>query len=174
MVAALPLALGAAGTAISAVGSISSGLSQAAEARYQSQVAKNNAVIAGQNAAYATQAGQAAATDVGLQERAKEGQLTSGFAANNIDVNTGSAREARVSEAELGTENVQRTLANAGLTAYGYRSQQTGFTAESQLLKAEAPMDVTGGVLGGLGTLATGASNVGFKWASLPAAAPIT
>lgn len=163
----LPVILGAAGAGISAIGAIGQGESQAAEAKYQSQVAANNARIAQQNANYALAAGETQATNVGLQERAKGGAITAGIAANNIDVNTGSAKQVRESQAEIGTEDVQQTLSNANLTAYGYRTQATSFQAESQLQAAEAPRDVLGGALTGLGTLASGASNLGFKWAGL-------
>jgi hypothetical protein len=170
--AAAPI-LGAVGAATSAIGAIGGGESAAAQANYEAQVAANNAKIAQQNANYALAAGQTQATNVGLQQRAQGGQITSGIAANNIDVNTGSAKAVRESQAEIGTENVQQTLANAGLTAYGYRTQATSSTAESQLEAAEAPRDVLGGALTGLGTLASGASNLSFKWAGLGTSAAL-
>lgn len=160
-------ALAIGGAALSAVGQIGQGEASAAEAKYQSQVAANNALIAQRNAGYALQAGQVQTTNQGLRERAQAGQLTTELAANNLDVNTGSAKAARISQAETGQQNVNQVAQNAQLAAYGYRTQASSYTAESELEKAEAPLDVTGGYLTGLGTLSAGAANVGYRWANL-------
>lgn len=167
MVAAAPLILAAVGTAASVAGAVSSGSSQAAQANYQAQVAKNNATIAQQNRNYAIQAGQSATTTEGLKERAQENTVTAGLAASGLDVNTGSAKAVRTSQAEIGEQNVEQTSANALLTAYGYSTAATGYQAEATLQKAAAPRDIAGADVGALGTLASGASNIGFKWAGL-------
>lgn len=167
MVAAAPLILGGIGAATSAIGAVSSGYSQAAEAKYQSQVAENNKTIALQNRNYAIQAGESATTTEGLKERAQGGATTAGLAASGLDVNTGSARAVRTSQAEIGEQNVEQTSANALLTAYGYQTQATGYEAEATLEKAAAPRDIAAGYLGSLGTLASGGSQLGFKWAGL-------
>jgi hypothetical protein len=164
---AISAGLGAAGAGVSAIGAISGGAAQAAEARYQAAVASNNAMIANQKAQYATQAGEVSTYNTGLRERAKAGQVTTGIAANNIDVNTGSARDVRTSQAEMGQLEEETTQNKAAVTAYGYRVASTGFQAESQLQRAEAPQDVAAGFLGGAGTLLSGASNIGFKWGQM-------
>ena len=169
--AAAPI-IGAVGAGVSAIGAIGQGEAHAAEARYQSQVAANNRVIAEQNAQYATQAGEETTFQTGLRERDKAAKITTGIAANNLDVNTGSARDVRTSQAEIGQLAEETTKNNAALTAYGYRTQATNYQAESQLLKAEAPQDVAGGFLGGAGTLLSGASTAGFRWNQIGAAAP--
>ena len=158
---------GTAGAAISAAGAISGGLSSAAQARYQAQVAQNNQVIAAQNAEYALQAGGQQTYNVGLQERERAAKITTGFAANNIDVNTGSAAQVRASQAQIGEQAQEQTAANAALTAYGYRTQQTSFAAESALQKAAVPRDIAGGLLGGAGTLLSSASNISLKFGNL-------
>jgi hypothetical protein len=161
------LALGVAGAATSAVGAISAGASNAAQANYQAQVAANNTKIAQQNRDYAIQAGQTATTTEGLKERSQAAATTAGLAASGLDVNTGSARAVRTSQAEIGEQNVEQTSANALLTAYGYQTSATGYEAETTLQKAAAPRDIEAGTLSGLGALASGASNVGFKWSGL-------
>jgi hypothetical protein len=167
MVAAAPLILGGVGAGISAIGAIGSGYSNAAQANYQAQVAENNRQIALQNRNYAIQAGETATTTQGLKERSQAGATTAGLAASGLDVNTGSARAVRTSQAEIGEQNVEQTSANALLTAYGYQTQATGYEAEATLEKAAAPRDIAAGYLGGLGTLASGASTLGFKWSGL-------
>jgi hypothetical protein len=158
------LVLGALGSAVSAVGAISAGESQAAAANYQAQVAKNNATIAAQNAEYAIQAGQAKATDLGLQQRAQQAAVVSAIAANNVDINTGSAADVRIGQRQIGYLDTQRTVEQAALTAYGYRSQQTGFEAEAGLETAQAGFDTTAGFIGGAGDLLSGAGNVGSNY----------
>lgn len=166
LAAAAPI-LGAVGAGVSAIGSIAGGESQAAEARYQAQVAQNNQLIAEQNANYATAAGQQQVYNVGLQQRAKAGEITTGAAASGLDVNTGSPAQLRVSQAELGEQAEETTAQNAALTAYGYRTQATSYGAQAQLLQAEAPMDVAGGFLGATGGLLSAAGNIPFKWWAL-------
>jgi hypothetical protein len=174
LAAAAPV-LGLVGSVIGAVGAVQQGSAQAAQARYEAQVNANNAIIAQQNAQYAIQAGEAASYQTGLRERAKAGAITAGIAANNIDVNVGSAAEARETQAELGQLSTETTRANAALQAYGYRTQATSFTAQQRLLQAEAPQDIAGGFLRGAGTLLAGASNFPTKWGALfPSAAPTT
>ena len=160
-----PLALGAIGAVTSAAGAIGQGESAAAEARYQSQVAAKNQIIANQHAKYALQAGETQAADVGMQERARAGEVTTGLAASGLDINSGSPANVRKSQAELGDLAQLRTMGNAQMTAYGYRTQAGSFGAQSQLESAEAPRDILGGTLTGLGTLAAAGSNLGFKWA---------
>jgi hypothetical protein len=166
LAAAAPI-IGTVGAGISAVGAVSQGESQAAEAKYQAQVAQNNAITAGQNANYALQAGNQEVTNTGLQEKARAGAIRTGIAANNLDVNSGSAAKVQASQAELGEQAELTQANNAALTAYGYRTQATGFQAQSQLEKAEAPKDIEAGILSAGGSLLSGASNIGFKFGSL-------
>lgn len=149
---------GLAGTGIAAAGALEQGQAQAAEANYQAQVSSNNAIIAGQYAQQATQTGQLQAFETGLQERQKEQAITAGIAAGGINVNTGSAADVRESQRELGTLDVNTVLNQAALQAYGYRTQQTSFQAESQLQHAEAGFDTTAGWLSGVGTLLSGSA----------------
>ena len=171
IVAPLALPLAAAGTAISAIGAIGQGASNAAQARYQAQVAANNAVTAQQNANYAIAAGQTEGTNAGLRERATGGRLTTELAANNLDVNTGSAARggpAKPRSALRMSSRCMRMQASPPM-AIGPR-RRAG--AEQQLQQAAAPRDILGGTLTGLGTLASGAANLGTKWASLATPTP--
>jgi hypothetical protein len=166
LAAAAPV-LGAIGAATSAIGAISQGMSSAAEARYGAAIASNNQIIANQKAAYTSAAGETTAYDVGLRARGKAGEQTAALAAEGLDVNTGSARDVRASQAGLNESEQVTTRADAALKAYGYRSAATSFGADAQLKRAEAPLDVGAGFLKAGGTLLSGASNLGFKWGGL-------
>ena len=155
---------GVAGAATSAYGALYQGAAAKETASYQAQVAANNAIIANQNAQYAVAAGQQQAEAVSLKGSAQAGKVKAGLAANNIDVNTGSARNVQVSQAETNQLDTETVLNNAELTAYGYRTAATGYTAESGLLTTQATEAPVGAALSAGGGLLANASSVGLKW----------
>jgi hypothetical protein len=152
------------GAGVSAVGAVAGGEAASENASYQAQVAANNAIIATQNANYATEAGQTKAANESLKSAATGGEIKTALAANNIDVNSGSAAAVEKSQREEGELNAETTLNNAELQAYGYRSQATNYTAESGLLTSEAAQAPIGADIGAAGSLLSNASGIGFKW----------
>ena len=163
MAAALPIAA-LAGAGISALGTYEQGQASSNAASYQAAVAKNNAIIAERNAAHAEQAGEAQATATSLKGAAIGGKIKGAQAANNIDVNSGSARDVQVSEREKSQLDTETVLNNAELQAYGYRSQATGFQAQAGLETATAEQAPIGAELGAAGNLLSSASSIGAKW----------
>lgn len=157
----LPVAFLAGATLFSAVGAIQQGSALSAMANYQSQVSANNAQIAGQYAQQATQTGELQSYEEGLKQRQQQQAITSGIAAGGVNVNTGSARQVRESQAELGQLDVEQVRQSAALQAYGYQTQQVGFQAQSQLETAQAGFEQTAGWLKGIGSLVTGAADFG-------------
>ena len=100
---------GLGGAAIGAIGTIEGGEATQNMAAYQAQVAKNNQIIANQNAQYANEAGEAQAAATSLKGAAVGGKIKAGEAANNIDVNSGSAvnvQQSQREQAQLDTETV--------------------------------------------------------------------
>jgi len=161
------LIAGVASTGVAVAGSLSSAAAQKSNANYQAQVARNNETIAAQNAEYATQAGQEKAQEVGIQEREQQGQVTTALAAGGVDVNSGSAADVEKTQKETGSLATQQTVDNAALQAYGYRTQQANFGAESGLLTGQAGQATTAGDLMAGGGLLSGASGVGLNYAKL-------
>jgi hypothetical protein len=153
-----------AGAGATAYGQVYSGMATGDAASYQAEVARNNALIAEQNAKRASEAGAAQATAVSLKGAAKVGKIKTAQAANNIDVNTGSAVDVRASEREAGVLDTATVLSNAELESYGYRSKATGYTAEAGLLGTQAEEAPIGAGIGATGSLLSGASSVGFKF----------
>lgn len=160
LAAAAPL-IGLVGTGIGAVGAISQGNAAAASANYGAQVATNNATIATQNANYASAAGETQAYNQGLKQREIAGAVRGGIAASGIDVNSGSAAKVQESQAALGLQDVEQVRQTAALQNYGYKTQATGFAAQSQLSKAEAGFDEEAGWLKGTGALLSGTAKYG-------------
>ena len=163
---------GIAGAGISAYGALYQGAATKEAASYQAAVAANNQIIANQNAQYAIQAGQQQAEAVSLKGAAQIAKVKAGLAANNIDVNTGSAKNVEVSQAETSQLDTETVLNNQELQAYGYRAAATSYGAQSGLLTTQAAEAPVGAALGAGGGLLAGASSVGLKWAGSSGTTP--
>jgi hypothetical protein len=150
---------------------IQSGIANYDAATYQAQVAANNAVVASQNADYAVAAGQAKAGDVSLKGAENLAKIKSAQATSGVNVNTGSAARVQTSAREVNELSTERTLSDAELTAYGYRTQATNFQAEQGLenLKGAGALQgagyaATGAELGADATILSDISGVASKW----------
>lgn len=163
--AAIAAVAGIASAAVSYMGAQSAASAASKNANYQAQVAANNQQIAEQNAKYATEAGTAKAEAQSLKGAAASGAIKAAIGANSVDVNSGSAVDVQETQKEINALDTQTVENNALLQAYGYRSQATNFGAESQLQAQEASQAGTAGDLAGAGSLLSGASSVGFKYA---------
>lgn len=141
--AAVSIAATVASAGIAAYGAVQSAHAQSAAAAYQAQVAKNNATEAQQNATYAIQAGETSAETQGLKNKEALGAVVASEAANNVDVNSGSALDVQVGQRETGLEDVDQIRSNALLNAYGYQTQATSFTAQSTLDTSTAANDTS-------------------------------
>ena len=155
---------GIAGGAASAGGALLGGIAQGNASSYQAAVARNNAIIANQNADYAEEAGMASADATARKGSAIGGKIKTAQAANNIDVNTGSAARVQAGQRTTAKLDTETVLNNAELQAYGYRSQAMGFTAQSGLESQEAEEAPIGGALNATGDLLSSASSGGLKY----------
>jgi hypothetical protein len=164
--AVVSLATTAISAGVGAMGSIQQGQATAAASNYQAQVAKNNAITAEQNAAYATQAGTAKAQSQDFQTAAVVGAEQAGQGASGIDLTTGSPRAVREGTHQMGRLGTLNIVQDANLTAYGYRTQGTSFTAQSQLDTSQAGFASQAGFLGAGTSLLGGASSFADKWSS--------
>ena len=144
------------------------GMAQSQAASYQAAIAQNNATIAQQNATYATEAGAAKTQQAGLQGAEQMGAVKTALAANNVDVNTGSALDVETGTREKSALNEYTIANNAELQAYGYRTQATGYDLQSQLDQNAATNDTIDATLSAGGSLLGNANSMsGFsKWVS--------
>ena len=163
LAAAGPL-LGEIGAGVSAVSTVFGGIAQANAASYQAQVAENNAQIARQNATYALQAGTTKQQQAALRAAEEGGAVKTALAANNVDVNTGSAVDVEAGTRTKGAMNQSIIANDAELQAYGYRSQATGFEAQAGLDRATAAEAPIGAVLSAGGGLLSNYAAVGPNW----------
>ncbi len=158
--------IGGVGAATSAIGTIGAGIAQSKASAYQAQIAKNNAITAGQNAEYATQAGQEKAQEQSLKNRDILGKIIAGQAANNIDVNSGSAVDVQATQRETGMLDVLQTENNAALQNYGYRTQAVGYQSQAALDEAQSKQAIPGALLSSAGGLASSAASLGQKFSN--------
>lgn len=97
------------GAGTSAIGTIESGQATANAAPGRAKYA----IIAQQNATYAEQAGQVQAAATSLKGAAEGAKVKTAQAANNVDVNIGSAVNVQASERETNVLNTDTVLNNA-------------------------------------------------------------
>lgn len=162
-----PVALAATAAVVSTVGALSRGRSEAQASNYQAQVAQNNAQVAEQNAKYAEQAGGVRAQDIQQRGRVAQGRIKTAQAASGIEVNSGSAPMVRAGQAVNTEVDARRAEHDAALTAYGYRTQASGYRAQSGLDRMSASNARTASYFDAGGTLLSAASSIGYKWGSM-------
>lgn len=151
-----------AGAGVGALGAIKQGQAEKSSAEYNAQIAANNAKLATQNAGFAAKEGEAQAEASSLKTRAQVGGIVANQGAAGVDVNTGSAVDVRSSAAQLGELSALDIRSNAARQAYGYQTESTGSTAQSQLDKMQGANAGPAGsinagatLLGGLGSAST-------------------
>lgn len=154
--------LSAAGTAAKGVGSLKGGQASGEAAAYRAQVAENNAKMYEQSAVRAIQGGEVSSDVAGLQTQQKVGSTKVAQAANNIDVNKGSAVDVRAGIAQAGRLNQETVLNNAQLQGYGYRVRAAQERAQAGLDLKESAGAQTAGGIGAAGSLLGAASSLPF------------
>ncbi len=134
--AMVPLMIG--GGIVSAIGSYQGMEAKSANAAYQAQIARNNATIAERNANMDLQSGETAAVNRGLKLRAQAGAQLAAQGASGVDVNTGSAVNARKATAELGTLDVATIRSDTAKKVYADETQASNYQAQSGLLQQQS------------------------------------
>lgn len=120
------------------------------QGKYLDKVSKVNAGISEQAAKDALARGKVEADDMRQQTKQVIGTQRTGFAANGIDVNTGSAGQIQNDTAALGELDALTILNNAAREAYGYRVQAVDQRQQGKLAKYQGKMEAFGSILGGV------------------------
>ena len=113
------------------------------------------------NAGLATQSGEVQAENKSRQGAEKQANIKASTAANGVDVNSGSAVTTQEGAREEPQTDTATTMHNALLQAYGYRTQQTGFEAQSKLDTQQGQSASIGSYFGAAGSLVGNASSFG-------------
>ncbi len=160
------LAWDTAGIGLTAGGQFLDGVGGMQQGLYQSQVAKNNAAIAASNAESASDAGDFGAQTSLIQGGKLAASQKAAYAANGIDVGSGSAAETMDATARISALDAAMIHFNAARQAFGDMSQAENFRAEASLTKRAGYGMYGSGVAKSASTLLAGASAVGKKYAS--------
>lgn len=158
------IASAAAGGITKAIGSFFGGEAQSDMYKYQASVAEVNKKIALQNADYAIKSGESNAQREGMKGRFEFGALKAGRAASGFQVGTGSNAKVLESKEAIDTYNQSVVRSNAAKQAYGYKVDAMTAGSQAQLYKMAASNAETSGIIGGIGSLVSGASSVSSKW----------
>ena len=143
-----------------AAGAVTGGLAAGAEASYKGQVASNNARIAAQNQAFAAAAGSSQVENAGLRARSQLSETRASFAANNLDVNTGSPADVQTSQRIIGAKDVSTVASDAARQVYGYGAEEANYAAQAKLYESQAPYDIASGFIGAAGDVAGGMADL--------------
>lgn len=143
--AALPVVLLAASTAVSAIGAIQQGNAQAAANRYNAQVAEQNSVAAQQQA-------EASAAIQREQSRKAIGATVAGYGASGFTAD-GTPLDILANSASTAERDRQNILYKGKLQAAGYESQ-------AELDRASASNAESQGYMSAAGILTRGGSKI--------------
>lgn len=161
---AISTGLSVLGTGTSVVGKLKGGQANSEAARYRAQVAENNAKMYEQMATRAVQGGEVSSDIAGLRTQQKVGATKVAQAANNIDVNKGSAVDVQAGVAQAGRLDQETILSNAQLQGYGYRVRAAQERAQAGLDEKEASSATGAGITGAAGSLLGAASSLPWGW----------
>ena len=164
------LSLGTLSTIASTASSVVGGIGAYQQGAYQSAVAKNNAIIAGNNANAASQAG----TQQEELSRLRSGQQTAatiaGEAASGIDVGSATPQALKSANELAGDLDAQTIRYNTARSVYGYRLEQSQYTAEAANAKQAGFNGLIGGLFKGANSFFSGASSLADKWSQMQTA----
>ena len=119
------------------------------QGKYLDKVSKVNAGISRQAADDAIKRGSIDADEQRKVAQQVIGAQRTGFAAGNIDVNTGTAGQIQNDTAALGELDALTIINNAAREAYGYRVQAMDQRQQGKLAKWQGKMSAIGSILGG-------------------------
>ena len=108
---------------IAAVGAAYSMKTEHDAAKYQADVATQNSKLADQQAQNANAAGSYAADQARIRGNLARGSQLASFAANNVEMSTGSAADILGDTAMFTAQDERQARTNAALQSYGYQVQ---------------------------------------------------
>lgn len=130
-------------------------------AKYQAEVATENAKLDDQQAQNANAAGSYAADQARIRGNLARGQQMAAFAANNVDMTTGSAADILGDTAMFSAQDQRQARTNAALRAYGFQVQELSDKGAAAYAKYTGKTQMTSTFLQGMSSMAGMAAGSG-------------
>lgn len=146
----------------SAIGTYQQTKSARSQLRYQAAMAEINARMAERSAQQAMQQGQQQVAATTMKYGALKSSQRAAMAANGVDLGTGSAAELQASTDILKDIDKHTIESNAISSAFGYRTQGTGYLNQARMDRASASS--MSPVSAGFSTLLGSATKVASSW----------
>lgn len=153
-----------AGGALSAYGAEKQGQATQQMYNYQAQVARINANIDKQNSDWTLHQGEVQAEQYGMKAAQQQGAIRTTQAATNLDVNSGSNLRVQQSQQKITDIDLGQIRANAGKTAYDYRTKATMDTNQASLDVIAGENAKTAGDINAAASILGTVSSVSSKW----------
>lgn len=160
---------------LSAAASASKYVEQRKAAKQVEQQGDYEAMLFGRNATLATQQaddtiarGEEAVGGVVRDARQVHGGQRVAFAAQGIDINSGSAADVQANDSALATVDMQRIRTNAAREAAGYRTEADTYRMQGDWARSSARNQARAMRRQSIGTLLEGAGALASIWAGAP------
>ena len=148
----------------SAFGAYEQGQSEKKMYDYQKGVAQLNAQIAEQNAEYATQVGELQAGAYGWKAAQTLGNIKATQASHGLDVRSGSPLQVQQSQQLVSATDMAAIRSNAAKTAYNYRNEAAGATAQASAMDAAGSNAASASIVKASTSIMGAASSVDQQW----------
>lgn len=158
------IAASAAGAGVAYLGAQSTAAAQSNADKYNAEVSANNQTMANQAAVTAQQQGAVQQQQKAYQEDVLIGQQKAGFAANGIDVGSGTAVDLMSDTKAAGELDQLSITNNAARTAQGFQNQGISYQNQAAADEASSAATLQAGALKGASSLITGAGQVSQQW----------
>lgn len=165
------LALTAAQTAQGVLGARRAAGAAKAQGNYAGAVDDRDAQFADQQAADALDRGNTAALRAGGRSAQLAGAQRAGYAAQGLNVNTGSAADVQADSRALGALDALTIQNNARREAWGYQVQGADYRARGQLARMAGSNEAAADNAKGISSLLTGGSQLASVYANRPQSA---
>jgi uncharacterized membrane protein YebE (DUF533 family) len=153
----------AAATALGAYSDYEKGQEQKKALKDQANVSAQNAALDRQRAADATRRGVIEADRAAQRKRALIGRQRAAMGASGVDVGSGTFSDVLSDTAAAGAEDESTIMQNALREAWGYTARSGQESNEASSARRAGKRAGQAGLLGGLGTLASGTYQMGQK-----------
>lgn len=147
VMAATGMAATIAGGGIKAYGQDQAGIAQQKMYNYRAQVAEQNRI-------YEIGAGERRATELGLQQRYRMGNITAAQGASGLDLMRGTAVDVRAGQKAADLTSQEDVRYAAARRAYGEQVEEQLDTASGKYARYEGEVGAAGTILGTVGSVA--------------------